>query len=232
MANTLVPVQMHKPTGRAKRMTSLDQYDTVFLVDDSRGMKSHWQHVESALLTLAAAVANRNGGGVGLRFLNSDEVVKKTEVGQDLKRALSKVQPKGAAVVGDGLKTLMEEYFDDVQAALKKSANDFFAKKALNVIVLTTGEFSEDPEETVGEIRPTLAKLNCYTVPEGVERRVGIQFVQLGSDPEAPQTLKTLDDQFVNEDVFDTTQWDESADPKVVYKILFGAIDDKVDEFF
>ena len=58
--------------------------------------------------------------------------------------ALTEVSSRaGAAIVGDGLKVLLDDYFDEVQAAIKSSAEEFYAKKALNVIVLTNGAFSK-----------------------------------------------------------------------------------------
>lgn len=137
--------------------------------------------------------------------------------------------------------------------------------KPINVIVLTDGNFSarsprsclrrtesceaEEPHEIVAYIRPIIAQLKVLKNPEDLQRRVGIQLVQVGRDPGATASLQHLDDAFrqdeastsracclslrlliPTQDIIDTTPWNEQLSPETLFKILLGAIHEKMDE--
>jgi hypothetical protein len=64
---------------------------------------------------------------------------------------------------------------------------------------------------------------------------VGIQFVQLGSDPQATEALQEMDDELANKhnirDMVDTTLYTgQSLTTELLGKILLGGINRRVDK--
>jgi hypothetical protein len=64
--------------------------------------------------------------------------------------------------------------------------------------------------------------------------QLGIQFVQIGRDPEATQALAELDDDLAGtygvRDIVDTTPYNSRLDGEMLVKILLGGINKRVDK--
>ncbi|KZV92567.1 hypothetical protein EXIGLDRAFT_836362 [Exidia glandulosa HHB12029] len=231
----------------SKNITTLEHYDTVFLLDDSNRMLNELADAKAAVTTLAAEVKSNTfkGGEPSLRFFNSEMVV--SNVGNVepniLARLYSENTLDGAAYLGQALKKVLDNYFNTLHEALKESATRFDSVKGLNVIVISNGNFADKPSKIVNTILPTIQQLKRFTRPslESLERHIGIQLVQLGDDKMGADAMRKLDEETKlndSEDIFDTTQWD--SDPNVKWdsksakatlrKILLGALAERLDD--
>ncbi|KAL8954486.1 MAG: hypothetical protein Q9183_007094 [Haloplaca sp. 2 TL-2023] len=104
------------------------------------------------------------------------------------------------------------------------------SRKGLNLIVLTDGEPEEgqDVDQVIVKYANQLRDAGASTL------KVGIQFVQIGSDETATEFLSFLDDKLKSEhdldrDMVDTVHWVEDEKEYLSEKILLGGILKKVD---
>lgn len=104
--------------------------------------------------------------------------------------------------------------------------------RPLNIIVITDGVASDDVESVVARAAKTLDSLDAQPW------QVGVQFFQVGNDPEAAVDLQELDDALADKrgvrDMVDTVPWDGrksdgglSADG--ILKVVLGAVHRKYD---
>lgn len=94
---------------------------------------------------------------------------------------------KGITPTGAKLEELLLEYLLRLEQTLFDPAAP--AVKPVNFIVITDGAPTDDPESV---IITAARRLDNNNFPLS---QVGIQFVQIGSDPEATEALRALDDE-------------------------------------
>ncbi|KAJ4360499.1 uncharacterized protein N0V89_001064 [Didymosphaeria variabile] len=153
----------------------LRNFDTVFLIDDSGSMAGgRWRQVEQALSVIAPICAERDEDGIDVYFLNNKKIF------QDAK-------PGGQTFTGKRL----YEILTPILARYKRNPT---GTKPVNVIVITDGQAHDD---VAGTIQDVAKKLDKWEAPPW---QVGIQFFQIGNDPEARSMLKQLDDELAGND--------------------------------
>lgn len=187
----------------------LARFDTVFVIDDTGSMQSpasssatapsdntsRWDVLTRSLQFIANIAAEHDKDGVDIHFLISSDL-NRTNVasGQEVLNLLAEVdleqgvggtyfEPVLANILGPYVANY-REYFDSSRKKLKATQ-----PKPLNIIVLTDGQ--DDEEDATEELLVRIAKqLDDINAPAN---QVGIQFLQVGDDPEAARYLKRLD---------------------------------------
>lgn len=95
--------------------------------------------------------------------------------------------PKGITPTGAKLEELLLDYLSRLEHTL---VNPTAPKvKPVNFIIITDGAPTDDPESVIMTAARRLDKNNFPL------SQVGIQFVQIGTDPEATEALRQLDDE-------------------------------------
>ncbi|KAH0545385.1 hypothetical protein FGG08_000526 [Glutinoglossum americanum] len=165
-------------------LSNLRRFDTIFLVDDSGSMRGpRWRETAQALKEVAKRAVKYDRNGVDIRFLNStwenrDNLANVSDVAE----VFARVIPDGATPTGDALDTELCDYMVKYRADRRT--------KKLNLIVLTGGapECPQEVEDAIVKFAKELESLHA------AKSQVGVQFVQVGDDPEATTFLKSLDD--------------------------------------
>ena len=96
----------------------------------------------------------------------------------------NRVAPSGSTPTGNRLYNILDPY---VKALQRRET-----KKPLNIIVITDGAATDDPESVIVD---AAKKLDAIQAPPW---QVGIQFFQVGDDREAAEVLRELDDALVD----------------------------------
>ena len=170
----------------------LQQYDTLFLVDDSASMMSDdsvtgnkWEITKNAMAEITSIAVEHNSEGVEVQFFNS---YLKPPKGKNLRSAeevmslFEDLKIYGPSPIADRLDEVLNEYCFEFEKNRRI--------KGFNLIVLTD-EKPKDDQDVEAVIVKFARKLENKSVPL---LKVGIQFVQIGNDPEAAAYFKPLDD--------------------------------------
>ncbi|KAF8528847.1 hypothetical protein BU17DRAFT_19257, partial [Hysterangium stoloniferum] len=200
----------------------LRKFDTVIIVDDSSSMEGAlWLEAREALAGIAEAAARYDANGIDLYFLNNRTVGTNLKKAHDVQRIFDSVTPYGITPTGEKLEELLLDYLLKLETAVERP-------KPVNFVILTDGAPTDDPESV---IMTAARRLDSQHAPIA---QVGIQFVQLGSDPEAAEALRELDDELASRhnvrDMVDTTLYSgQSLTAELLGKILLGGVNRKVD---
>ena len=191
----------------------LSTFDTVFLIDDSGSMAGgKWRETADALKAITPICTKHDRDGIDIYFLNTpDSPTHKNVTSQDrVQHIFDKVRPGGGTPTGSRLNAILKPYLRECEA---KGANKIDEVKPMNIIVLTDGEAHDDPESVILNAARKLDRL------EAPMWQVGIQFFQVGNDPEATKALNELDDGLQDlgceRDIVDTVPW-RGADSGIV----------------
>ncbi|KAK3949306.1 hypothetical protein QBC32DRAFT_40094 [Pseudoneurospora amorphoporcata] len=218
----------------------LSLFDTVFLIDDSTSMTGdRWDEARAAIAAIAPICVAHDKDGVDIYFLNHAESHKNLKSAADVNKAFEKVkQPEGATFTGkrlwDILKPYLDKYTDgstDRHGNLRASWDpEKTGVKPMNLIVITDGEPSDDPEPS---IKLCIKRLEDVKAPY---HQIGIQFFQVGNDQRAKEALADLDDNLVDErDMVDTVTWDDGdtrarqLEGEKLLKVVLGSVVRRLD---
>ena len=195
-----------QPIGEDKYST-LESYDTVFLVDDSPSMAGPRWGLVKKILDYATTVATRyDPDGIDIHFFNNQtsnmDNVKDSAIARQVHKD---IVLRGRTPTLNRLSQHLNHYmhgFSDNRRTL--------VYKGYNLIILTDGEPDpewEDPDDISDRddarlnppayrlIRKKLVKVAKALDEAGAERnQVGIQFCQIGNDDGARKLFKYLDD--------------------------------------
>ncbi|KAH8665220.1 hypothetical protein BGZ60DRAFT_516466 [Tricladium varicosporioides] len=231
----------------------LVRFDTIFVIDDTGSMqyaansseeanpnpKSRWDVMTKSLQYIANIAAEHDKNGVDIHFLISSHL-DQTNIssGQEVLNLLAQVdleQGVGGTYIEPILATILgpyianyEEYFDLTRKRMKATR-----PKPLNIIVLTDGK-DDEPGTTEEHLVSVAKKLDKMHAPQ---TQVGVQFMQVGDDPEAAEYLKRLDDDLKTNygvrDIVDTKTF-QDLDPAQDFaqhlrSILLGAVNKNLD---
>jgi hypothetical protein len=183
----------------------------VIVIDDSGSMiGSSWQETEEALALITPICTKRDPDGIDMYFINHPDkpefknVTSRSKVNGIFKA----VRPRGSTPTGKRLKQILKQYLYD----FKNNAT----VKPINIIVITDGVPSDDVESPIIAAATQLDKLNAPAW------QVGIQFFQVGRDPDAGEHLKQLDDELRKisgnselRDIVDTVAFTEAGGAKL-----------------
>jgi len=230
-------------TNRPQRRNSVEdpleylrRYDVVCVVDDSSSMEGAlWYEARDALSGIADVAARYDADGVDIHFLNDPSVGKNMRTGSEVKRLFDRVTPQGITPTGEKLEELLLDYLIRLEQAKADSVNSgdptaLKKIKPVNFLVITDGQPTDDPESVIVQ---AAKRLDEGRFPLS---QVGIQFVQIGSDPGAAESLRELDDELAKthhvRDMVDTVPFSAEGSQlgtDTLVKILLGGINRRLD---
>ena len=208
----------------------LSSFDTVFLIDDSGSMAGRsWNETADALKSITPICTAHDADGIDIYFLNESDNAEYRNISRpdDVDRVFRSVRPRGTTPTGSRLNAILKPYLADLERKCARKEE----KKPLNIIVITDGVPSDDPESVILAAAKQLDKLE---VPAW---QVGIQFFQVGHEQGAAEALKELDDGLVGlggvRDIVDTVPWNGSTGSGLngmgIMKVVLGAVTRRLD---
>lgn len=209
----------------------LSSFDTVFLIDDSGSMAGRsWRETAAALKSITPICTAHDADGIDIYFLNEPDNAQYRNITRpdEVDRVFSSVRPRGITPTGTRLQAILKPYLADLERKVTRKEE----KKALNIIVITDGVPSDDPESVIIAAAKQLDKLD---VPAW---QVGIQFFQVGEETGAAEALKELDDGLVEmgggiRDIVDTVPWTGESGIGLngmgIMKVVLGAVTRRLD---
>ena len=207
-------------------LNRLEMFDTVFIVDDTGSMiqkvdqrdeygRDRWDVTKEALSYIAEEAAKHDTNGIDLRFLKAIEHnADKVATGDAVMKILDQIDLMdgshgGGTFFHDHLEAAIDPYLweyedyieklKDVRTKRRQGARNLLpptSPKALNLMVITDGEARDHPE-VEHYIVHVATKLDNMSAPISY---IGIQFVQIGDDPQAADWLRKLDNDLKNQD--------------------------------
>lgn len=237
------PSTTSTPVADSSPYAFLAEFDTVFVIDDSGSMAgSRWRQTREALAAITPICTQHDADGVDIYFLNhrSNSNYGGTLKGYENVTAASavheifqNVQPGGRTPTGKRLNEILRPYLARLETAMKSdNTHDDGTSivKPLNIIVITDGVPTDEPEPVIVSAAKRLDKCNADPW------QIGIQFFQVGEDPEAAKNLRELDDALEDEhnirDMVDTVPWRSNGQQLTgegILKVLLGAVNKKLD---
>jgi hypothetical protein len=229
----------------------LSTFDTIFLIDDSGSMAgTSWRETRDVLKSIAPVCTAHDADGLDVYFLNTrnptgDRTPSNPAGGflqitsaDAVNRLFETVRPRGATPTGTRLQQILKPYLTRFEAQMKDNGGDAEATgmKPVNLIVITDGVPTDDPESVLLSFAKRLDKVDAPPY------QLGIQFFQVGSEPGAREALIELDDNLGSQergdgprDIVDTTTWNGKAGSRPVLtadgvlKAVLGAVVKRLD---
>ena len=189
------------------KFSKLEDYDTVFLIDDSPSMRGEKWELVQRILDYSTTVATRyDPDGIDVHFMNNTRAnqdrIKDPEIATKIHHG---IELRGNTPTLDRVSRHLSGYIQRFRA--ENYAADF---KGYNLIVLTDGEPSpeyedesdisdqEDAKKNKAAFRLLRKKIvevaRKLDEVEAERSQVGIQFCQIGNDHDATVFFKYLDD--------------------------------------
>ncbi|KAG8747075.1 hypothetical protein FRC10_002491 [Ceratobasidium sp. 414] len=218
--------------GMENALELLKEYDTVFLIDDSGSMAgSLWREAGKALEGVARVAAQYDDDGIDIHFLNSRESMFGVTNEDQVRELFTRLQPRGQTPTGARLDSLLRPYISSIEKAYRETSStdpSVTGIKPVNFIVITDGAPTDEPEDVIVAVARRLDQGNFPL------SQLGVQFVQIGNDPEARAALEELDDDISGKygvrDIVDTTPYTQGGlNGETLIKILLGGINKRVD---
>ncbi|KAI5468147.1 hypothetical protein BGZ63DRAFT_419781 [Mariannaea sp. PMI_226] len=237
------------PNTYDKALEQLKYFDTMFLVDDSAHMQPYWEDVKILMESIAPICAKHDTDGIDLYFVNHRpggllaklpgvQSIRKsgythiggfvgnmllTSKGKQVGAIFDEVKPAGKCNMGARLGGLLKWYCDKFQSGEEKAA--------LNIVVLTAGQFDDDVKA------PLINAARMLDESKAPMHQAGVQMFRLGGPNIARQkTLQHLDDELHKEagtrDIVDTVAWNghgQAMSNEELLKVVLGAVVKKLD---
>lgn len=188
----------------------LTQFDTLFCIDDSGSMAGRsWRETSKALQAITPICTTHDRDGIDVAFLNNrnphdpNGIYTNITTTETVDNIFNSVRPLGGTPTGTRLNQILKPYLEALERSLKPSSTGPI--RPLNIIVITDGVPSDDVEAVVVRAAKKLDELDAEPW------QVGIQFFQVGNEPEAAEDLRDLDDALADQrgvrDIVDTVPW-------------------------
>ncbi|GAA6038185.1 hypothetical protein JCM8097_005783 [Rhodosporidiobolus ruineniae] len=210
------------------RLAPLSRYDLVLLVDDSPSMTegNRWRETREALMGVVEACARYDRDGLDVWFMNSeDKKLENVTMPHIVAAAFDSIVPFGSTPTGVIMDEILRDYVERVEDAKATKQR----VKPLLLMVLTDGR-ADDPDMVRDIIIEFAQRLDDIRAPP---YQMGIQFVQLGDDPEAREFLQELDDELKPQlgvrDMVDTVPYQGQITPEFILKAALGAVVKSID---
>jgi len=203
---------------------SIADFKLVVIIDDSDSMEGAlWLEARDALAGVAEFSRQRGGEGLDIYCLNSlrNRLDIRNEL--DVRAFFDSITPEGQTPLGAKLRQILDIYVPRIE-------DPSIFHKPINILVITDGVPTDDPRQVIVEYARYLDRRNVSL------RQLGIQFVQIGNDPDATEALKELDDNLGPthgvRDMVDTVLFNgdqPSLRTEVLVKVLLGALNAEID---
>lgn len=227
----------------------LKEFNTIFLIDDSLSMKAEnrWEETQKAIMAILPICMEHDDDGIDVYFLNhrtsdkGDEARGVAGTGyrnvtdvRAVQNMFKYVRPSLATPTGKRLDHILRAYLGSYEDKVRKSGGDVYCVAPINVIVITDGQPTDEPGEIIAQ---TARRLDKMRAPP---HQIGIQFFQVGRDPNATVALQELDDELCHKegirDMVDTATFNgaNKADQPTltadgILKVVLGAVKRKLD---
>ena len=188
-----------------------------------------WRETAAALATIAPVCTQHDKDGIDIYFLNArdDKAYQNIKEAGEVQSIFQTVRPSGGTPTGRRLDAILRPYLRECEA--KK--NNFEDIKPLNIIVITDGVPTDDPESVIVSAAAKLDKL------EAPPWQVGIQFFQVGEERGAAEALEELDDGLKDangvRDIVDTVPWKGQSSTGLnadgILKVVLGSVNKRLD---
>ncbi|KAI5777722.1 hypothetical protein EDC01DRAFT_623556, partial [Geopyxis carbonaria] len=215
-------------------------YDTVFIVDDSASMNGggyrRWHETRRALESVAKIATRYNPTGIAVHFLNTpspDGPHRITNASQ-VSALFATIEPSGVTPIGAALDAVLRPYLRKLckaEAACPTSVCLSAIVRPLNIVVLTDGAATDDPEPVIVSSARELDTLNAPL------HQCGVQFLQIGDEPGAREALKELDNDLAGihgiRDMVDTIRYwgrEQGEVEALLVKALIGGVNRRWDK--
>jgi len=186
-----------------------------------------WRETARALEAITPICTAHDADGIDLYFLNApdSEWYHNITTASTVSEIFSAVRPRGSTPLGSKLNRILRPY-------LQRYERHPESTKPINIIIVTDGEPSDDPESVIVY---AARKLNKLDAPPW---QVGIQFFQVGREPGAREYLLHLDNDLEDEkcdgrDMVDTQPWKNEADYELngdgILKAVLGSVNKRLD---
>ena len=228
-------------TSNDDKYAFLATFDTIFVIDDSGSMAGpSWREVEEVLRAVTPICTAHDKDGVDLYFLNHRSRERSSSASMPsggyngitsaahLQSIFADTRPSRATPTGARLESILKPYVASLASA--RNAEDV---KPVNIIVITDGRPTDDPESIIVHYAKKLDKLDAPPY------QVGIQFFQVGSDRDASEALRELDDDLADQgirDMVDAVTWDRQGSSRGkalsaegILKVVLGAVVRRLD---
>ncbi|KAK1760645.1 collagen alpha-5 chain [Echria macrotheca] len=221
----------------------LSTFDTIFVIDDSGSMAGRsWREVKEALRAITPICTAHDADGIDVYFLNARN--NRHQNGgwtnlrrpEDVENLFSQVRPGGGTPTGTRINQIMKPYLRGYEQAIARTGGDpdNSGVKPVNMIVITDGVPTDDPESVIVSIAKKLDKI------EAPPYQVGIQFFQVGNERGAAEALQELDDSLGDvaagvRDIVDTVTWsgrdgrEHVLTANGILKVVLGAVVRRLD---
>lgn len=193
----------------------------MFLVDEYSSDEDTRATINAAVLKLAEIATRYDQDGVDLAFIYDEKAsFPGLATTRSVKTALETVSSS------DDMEPVLSRRLDVILAEYVSRFREDQFTKPLNLIVVTTGEFSEidDFEDKVMEWAQELDRIYAP------KSQLGLQFVLVNSEPENARRFHDLDsklhEMYHVRDMVDATLYDPSApdDKTILEKIMCGGM--------
>ena len=191
-----------------------------------------WHETSLAIASIAPICTAHDKDGIDIYFLNAPDSPSYHKITRpdEVQRIFDTVRPGGGTPTGTKLNAILKPYLRECEA--KKSNLD--AVKPLNIIVITDGVPTDDPESVILSCAKKLEKLDAPGW------QVGIQFFQVGEERGAAEALRELDDGIHTQggglrDIVDTVPWtsqdggSSGLNADGILKVVLGAVLKRLD---
>ncbi|KAH7108919.1 hypothetical protein EDB81DRAFT_895468 [Dactylonectria macrodidyma] len=147
----------------------LSTFDTVFIIDDSGSMAGQsWCEVCDALLAITPICTSHDLDGIDVYFLNhksgapgpatqAPNGYNNIRSPADVRRLFESVRPSGATPTGNRLQSILNPYITNIS----RHPDRIGSTKPVNIIVITDGVPTDDPESIIVHHARRLDQLNA-----------------------------------------------------------------------
>ncbi|OBS16029.1 hypothetical protein FPOA_13229 [Fusarium poae] len=156
---------------------------------------------------------------------NTDQIRDANEV----QHLFKSVRPCGSTPTGARLHSILKPYVSHIS----RRAENIDSTKPVNIIVITDGYPTDDPESIIVHHAKKLDQI------EAPPHQIGIQFFQVGDKHGATKALRELDDDLKDQgirDMVDTTTWNSTTPDNShtlsgegILKVVLGAVVRRID---
>lgn len=199
-----------------------------------------WRETSAALRAIAPICTSHDANGIDIYFLNHRNAHAGDSLGgyenittpEAVENIFRIVRPLGGTPTGTRLNQILKPYLSELEKSLQRGgSNNADAIKPVNIIVITDGVPSDDVESVIVNAAKKLDAMSAEPW------QVGIQFFQVGQEPEAAEDLRELDDALSEQhgvrDMVDTVPW-TGEDGQVLkdndlLKVVLGSVNRRLD---